>query len=117
MYESPIKVLRQQIETEIEAEAMKAVLRLGVVVDKEELLKALEYDRGQYQKGYQDAVRHGRWITKYDILGNELDVCSECGEEAVGYDTYMGDYRTVATDYCPHCGAKMDQEDMNNEND
>lgn len=58
-----------------------------------------------------EPVRHGRWITKHDILGNELDVCSACGEEAVGYDTHMGDYVTVATDFCPNCGAKMDLEE------
>lgn len=42
-------------------------------------------------------VRHGRWII------DEWDTpnCSVCG--CSGIDDYY------ATDYCPHCGAKMDE--------
>ena len=38
----------------LDNEILKAVQNVGVNVDKEELLKALQYDRGQYQKGYDD---------------------------------------------------------------
>ena len=33
---------------------MKAVRKVGVNVDKYELIKALQYDRNQYTKGYED---------------------------------------------------------------
>lgn len=33
---------------------MKAIREVGVNVDKEELIKALQYDRNQYTKGYED---------------------------------------------------------------
>ena len=33
---------------------MKAIRKVGVNVDKEELIKALQYDRNQYAKGYED---------------------------------------------------------------
>ncbi len=33
---------------------MKAVRKVGVNVDKGELIKALQYDRDQYTKGYED---------------------------------------------------------------
>ena len=42
------------MRNQIEGEIYKAVMNVGVNVDKEELLKALQYDRGQYQKGYKD---------------------------------------------------------------
>lgn len=42
------------MQCQIEGEIYKAVMKVGVNVDKGELLKALQYDRNQYQKGYAD---------------------------------------------------------------
>lgn len=53
-YKSPIEVIMSDIHMKVEGEIYKAVQRAGVDVDKEELIKALRYDRGQYQKGYSD---------------------------------------------------------------
>jgi len=54
-YQSPIiEVIQTQMRNQIEGEIYKAVMNVGVNVDKEELLKALQYDREQYQKGYKD---------------------------------------------------------------
>lgn len=53
-YQSPIEVFQTQIQSQIEGEIYKAVMKVGVNVDKDELLKALRYDRDQYQKGYAD---------------------------------------------------------------
>lgn len=61
-YKSPITVFQKQIETQIEGEILKAVCKTGVVVDKDELLKALKYDREQYEKGYQDGLDTNGWI-------------------------------------------------------
>lgn len=61
-YESPVKVFQDEIQMQIENEIMKAVCRVGVEVDKEELLKALKYDRGQYEKGYKDGKNASEWI-------------------------------------------------------
>lgn len=59
MYKSVIKKLYYDIRTQFEQEeenmVMKAVRKVGVNVDKEELIKALQYDREQYEKGYADA--------------------------------------------------------------
>lgn len=59
-YESPITIMENEAkrivkETEngIVAEISK---QYGVEVDKEELTKALLYDRQQYDKGYKDAL-------------------------------------------------------------
>lgn len=60
MYESPIEMIMEDIQTQIvkqqENDIYQAVQRYGIVVDKEELIKALQYDREQYTKGYKDAL-------------------------------------------------------------
>lgn len=53
-YQNPIEVIQTQMQSQIEGEIYKAVMKVGVNVDKDELLKALQYDRDQYQKGYAD---------------------------------------------------------------
>lgn len=58
-YESPIKVF-QQIRTEYDNEIFKAVQSVYTDVNKDELIKALTYDRQQYEKGYADGAREMR---------------------------------------------------------
>lgn len=57
MYESPIDLIQNEMEIYVEGEILKAVQKVGVNVDKEELLRALAYDREQYNKGYRDGVQ------------------------------------------------------------
>lgn len=61
MYESPINFvfgdIQMQIVKQQENEAYMAVQKCGVDVDKEELKRALQYDREQYEKGYEDGCR------------------------------------------------------------
>ena len=70
MYESPIKItysepeaieltsmaerISQRIVAQQEEYIYGAIAKMGVTVDKDELLKALQYDRDQYEKGYAD---------------------------------------------------------------
>jgi len=53
-YESPIEVISKRMRTEVEDSIFNAILDLGISVDKEELIKALQYDREQYEKGFND---------------------------------------------------------------
>lgn len=53
MYKSPIEVIFDKQNTIIEDEIMKAVTKVGIIVDKDELLKALNNDRDQYNKGFE----------------------------------------------------------------
>ena len=53
MYKSPIEIIIGQIKTNYEDEIFRAVQNVGINVDREELLKALEYDRGQYEEGFR----------------------------------------------------------------
>ena len=58
MYNSPIEKIYGELQTQIVQEdenmVMKAIREVGINVDKEELIKALQYDRNQYTKGYED---------------------------------------------------------------
>ena len=45
-------------------------------------------------------VRHGKWIDKSGGIEGAWNYCSVCGERAI--ELY---------DYCPNCGAKMDEEE------
>jgi hypothetical protein len=46
-------------------------------------------------------VRHGKWIGYAGTIGNE---CSVCGK---WIDVLQG---TAEMNYCPNCGARMDEE-------
>lgn len=99
-YEPTIKVMIGQLETQIENDIITAILRVGVDVDKDELLRALRYDRDQYRKGYDDAKVHAHWII---FKGGQWAECSRCHEdEKIAV--------LVHKDYCPACGAIMDEE-------
>ena len=62
-YISPIQVMvKSYIEEQNrqkEGEIYSVVLRCGVNVDKEELEKALRYDRNQYSNGFSDGYEAG----------------------------------------------------------
>ena len=54
MYKSPIEALKTEIQMQFEDDCIKAIQSCGFNVNKEELVKALIYDRKQYEKGYAD---------------------------------------------------------------
>lgn len=68
-YESPVELIASQMritsEIHMGKEIIKAVQKVGVNVNKAELLKALAYDREQYEKGYADR-------------DNEIIRCKDC---------------------------------------
>ena len=68
-WESPIKVMCEELQTLYEDNVVKAVQKYNITVKKDELLKALQYDRAQYDKGYAD----GRADAMKDIVH-----CKDC---------------------------------------
>ena len=58
MYKSPIEIEWNDIVSDAVGKGDEYILRcvqqVGVNVDRDELVKALEYDRGQYEKGWND---------------------------------------------------------------
>ena len=115
-YDPPISLALAEFQNGVEEQLGNGVVEylysIDIHVDKEELIKALQYDRGQYEKGYQDGCRdsrkHGRWIPiQYDGYADghpvwDLWECSECREE------YESEGDPPPHNYCPNCGAKMD---------
>ena len=110
MYRTPIEIVYGQMQTQMEGDILKAVQSYGINIDKDELVRAMQYDRDQYDKGYadgrSDAVAHGAWHKYHDFFTKRQVgwICSNCS--AVSYDLSNGD-----TPFCPHCGAMMDLED------
>lgn len=61
MYDSPITVVLSQLQTDLnnllEDDTMLTITqKYGISINKDELVKALNYDRSQYNKGYRDAI-------------------------------------------------------------
>ncbi len=73
MYKSPIELLVTDIQNQIvkqqDEEIYKAVLHFIPNVDKEELLRALQYDRNQYKVGYMEG--------KADAMAS-ITHCEDC---------------------------------------
>lgn len=110
-YQSPIDVLINH-ETDAFAQfitgaVMKSVITADVHVNKDELIRALSYDRAQYEQGYRAGMRAakkwGAWVRSYDGGESFTFTCSACGEKE--RDNFTGHYR-----FCPYCGAQMIEE-------
>lgn len=110
LYNSPITLVQSAIETQIEDGVLKAVQEIGFDIDPKELYKALQYDRNQYDKGYSDAKRqydrgHGHW-EEFNGKTELCLICSKCSHNYIEADPCC----TERFNYCPNCGAKMDEE-------
>ena len=83
---------------------LKAVKTLSIEFDAETVQRCIEIVSNQ---PIVDAVpvRHGKWIHDgYDHPhGVDWMHCSECGRRYVYCPAAM-------TNYCPNCGARMDEE-------
>lgn len=118
-YETPIKLAMTMervtvlAREEQDKRIYQAVLDSGINVSREELIKALKYDRDQYVKGYEDGKAEAmQWIPikfkettdedgfdkeEYPIMldcstpedGQEILVCTDNGY--VMFDTFFND--------------------------
>jgi len=95
-YDSPIHQIVEDISTQIiqdgENQIFQAIQKSGVVVDKPELIKALQYDRNQYDKGYSDG--RASIIEELEKIKEEIHKRIK-----VQYDACFGDKGDV---YCFH---------------
>lgn len=75
MYNPPIGIktmtsrLVEEVNKDTNERIVSAVLSYGIDVDKEELLRALRYDREQYEKGY---------AAGYYAALDEIVRCKDC---------------------------------------
>lgn len=92
MYESPItlmvKEMAEQAAKRLDEETFKAIYSVMPTVDKDELIRALQYDRGQYDKGYTDGKRDAmeELVHCKDCKYNGTDDCPMVFEEDVTWD-------------------------------
>ena len=68
MYKSPVELITSQMNAQIEDHVFNVIQEVAVNIDKEELIKALEYDREQYKQGYADGLNANKWISVDDRL-------------------------------------------------
>lgn len=76
MYESPITRFVNDALTQITRDEENNLIHevqqvVGYCIDKEELIKAIRYDREQYQKGYEDGRKDNEWIPVSERLPEE----------------------------------------------
>lgn len=110
-----INIYMQDVSAKIEEETLGVIKKMGVDVNKEELIKALNYDRQQYEKGYEDGKKdadrsapktYKEWVEleckfcrsheRGDTLYESADW--DCG---IGFD-YIRDIK-----FCPLCGREL----------
>ena len=84
MYESPIQMISEDIIKDIvkkqDGVLLEAVHRVGFDVNKEELEKALLYDRNQWERGYVDGKMDG-----YHLRDTEIVRCRDCNKRNGDY--------------------------------
>lgn len=101
-YKSPIETIWSDIEHDyverFDQMVLNAVQSVGIRVNKEELVKALAYDRDQYRKGWEDR-------------DSELVRCGECrygdaemysNPESIGCEYHEYTCINDVDDYCSH---------------
>ena len=143
-YEAPIEINIEEdfpdpgamAVSQIENMMWSAVLKVGITVDKEELIKALRYDRGQYEKGYHDGIHDSAGELQYfkrricefcgipHADGGDPDNCEIAGHGVwiVRHTTPSSNYKSCTCGICGHerifrpeevpkfceeCGSKM----------
>ena len=114
-YQSPITIVQKKIVEEmaesIDGEVMRYVKKIGVDIDREELLKALKYDRDQYEKGYNNGVIYAtnKMTPKKLEVWNGQACCPAC-DRLFGnmVDLKHFDFKRLIPNYCPDCGQRLD---------
>lgn len=81
MYDSPIRLAVSKMASQFDDAIYNAVVKTGIDVDKDELVRALNYDRSQYEKGYRDGLKASKWISVKERLPEvEADILAYIGE-------------------------------------
>lgn len=66
-YQSPVEISTQNIREKFEGDVMRIIHSYGINVDKDELVKALQYDREQYKQGFADGSKLRTDVIKAEV--------------------------------------------------
>lgn len=115
MYESPIDLVIGEMYAKCENDCLKYVQNYGFDVNKEELEKALIYDRRQYDKGFSDGYKMAidefaerlkerlKGLQMVELQGKDMCPCSETGEECPYINHDVG---------CQYCAREQTIKDI-----
>lgn len=98
LYETAVQSIMEERENAIFAKIQSS---LDVDVDKDELIRALQYDRGQYDKGYRDGKADAtpKWIPVSERSPEPwkwiLCYCEVGFIEMLRYDDFMDEWDSV----------------------
>lgn len=112
MYKSPIEITYGQMKMQIENDIVRAVQSYNVNVDREELIRALQYDRNQYEKGYMEGCEKCYMDAKAAAMA-ELVRCKDCkhyfhyGDDVYGCRSY-GMMKTQPEGFCSYGERRSD---------
>ena len=147
-YVSPIKIgyaaepeegwtdkIGKYLAGEVDNLVLQSCVKVGCHVDKDELEKALRYDRDQYVKGYEDGKRDAAAAIEelQQIADHYEQTAKDYWKEACEYKAQLpkrGEWELIdgaepmrwgcsrckymswdTSNYCPRCGAKMEVQD------
>ena len=86
-------------------DADKAIILLGSIKDRESYRIALNAISKTPTEDVQE-VKHGKWVFNPD---DAEGICTSCNYKIYGR-LYQNTYLIVPYNFCPNCGAKMDNE-------
>ena len=109
-YKSPVEIVSQGLKSQVENDVMKVTHSYGISIDRDELVKALKYDRDQYKQGYADAcmVRKGKIYAEVarEIFGEIGKIKKEYASGDIDdKELYLRLYmlKKKYTERCPDC--------------
>ncbi|MBQ3184155.1 MAG: hypothetical protein IJB57_10895 [Clostridia bacterium] len=104
MYESVVRIIHDDLRIKQEESVMTVIQNLGIDVNKEELIKALQYDRDQYDKGYADGYEDA-----HEDIKKLPELIAECDRLKKENDMLWKKHNPVAVENerCPVCGTMV----------
>lgn len=106
MYESPIEIIQRDIANGIQAkmenDICNVICSYGINVNRDELIKALNYDRQQYEKGYRDACNRPGYFNTHQVACMLADIFKDnCACNYNGNDEWLPKVCDLADTSCP----------------
>ena len=95
-YQSSIELIMGDLEAKMEGDCFQAIQRYGFNINKEELIKALNYDRNQWALGYEYAKKtyEQEWFSADEQLPED------CVTVLIWFEYYRyGDYNRMFRTY------------------